>query len=89
MWAAIAFSFVIIVLLVVIGFLTKALIIQVKKNEIYENWIAETQDRVEATYAVMKSLDDRGMFSKDDDVGEAFDKMVEVVTYLNSVTTKE
>jgi Na+-transporting NADH:ubiquinone oxidoreductase subunit NqrF len=89
MWAAIAFCFIIIVLLVVIGFLTKALIIQIKKNEIYETWIAETQNRVDATYEVMKSLDDRGMFSKDDDVGEAFDKMVQVVTYLNDVTTKE
>ena len=68
----IAISFIVflifLLLLILIIFLSKGLIIQLKKNEIYEQWIREFQDRVESVQKTMIELDDKQMFSKDDEV---------------------
>ena len=82
-------SVIIILLLVVIGFLIRAIQVQLAKHRVYEDWILNTQELVSKTYETMKDLDDRQMFSKDDDVGVAFQQMIEVIEYLNKVTTNQ
>jgi hypothetical protein len=72
-----------------VGFLSKALIIQIKKNEIHEQWIIGLQNKVEKTYQTITMLDDRQMFAKDDEVGTVFQQIVEIVKSLNEITTKE
>lgn len=62
---------------------------QLAINEIYRGWIREWRSEVHKTYAHMKMLDDKEMFSKDDDVGMAFKEMVTVIESLNSRTTEE
>lgn len=89
MWLTILLLVFIIILLVVIGFLAKALIIQVKKNEIYTQWIVELQDKVDEVYRTMTTLDEKQMFSKDDEVGSVFQQMVELIASLSEKTTRE
>jgi hypothetical protein len=78
---------VIISLLVVIGFLIKALQVQLAKHRVYEQWIFDTQELVDKTFRTMQDLDERQMFSKDDEVGSVFQQLVDVVDYLNKVTS--
>jgi hypothetical protein len=87
MWLAIGLSFVILLLLAVIGFLAKALTVQVKRSTVYEQWIVELQNKVNNVYETITSLDDKQMFAKDDDVGAVFQEMVELVKSLNEKTT--
>lgn len=61
---------------------------QLAINEIYRQWIREWREEVFKTYAHMKMLDDKEMFSKDDDVGMAFKEMITVIESLNSRTTE-
>lgn len=89
MWFAISLIVIILLLLVVVGLLAKALTIQVKKNEIYTQWIVELQDKVEDVYQTISQLDEKQMFSKDDEVGSVFQQMVELISSLNEKTTKE
>ena len=69
--------------------MAKALIIQAKKNAIYTKWIVDLQNKVENVYQTMRSLDDKQMFAKDDEVGSVFQQMVELIESLNEKTTKE
>lgn len=89
MWLTILLGILILVLLTVIGFLAKALTIQVKKNEVHEQWIVSLQNRVEEVYTTINQLDERQIFSKDDEVGAVFQQMVDLIASLNEMTTKE
>jgi len=89
MWLTVLLVFFIVVLLTVIGFLSKALTVQVKKNDIYAQWIVELQNKVENVYRTIHDLDDKQMFSKDDEVGSVFQQMVELIDSLNEKITKE
>lgn len=89
MWLTILLIVFILVLLTVIGFLIKALNIQLKKVQTYTAWIIDLQNRVDTVVQTMHQLDDKQMFSKDDDVGSVFQQMVELVDTLNEKTTKE
>ena len=68
---------------IVIFFLVKALFIQMKKNNIYERWILEFKADANFAYQTMKELDDKQIFSKDDEVGVAFKEMVDLLQKLN------
>lgn len=89
MWLTILLIFVIITLMVIIGVLVKALLIQIKKNGVYEGWIVSLQNNVETVYRTMKLLDDKQMFSKDDEVGLVFQQIVELISLLNEMVSKE
>lgn len=54
-----------------------------RKNEIYESWITNFNDRARKTYDEMKSIDERQMFESDDEVGIIFDEMKNLITELN------
>jgi hypothetical protein len=79
---------IIFILLVLGGALTLALMIQSKKNRIYEQWISDLQRRVNTVTNTIVALDNLQMFSKDDEVGSVFSQMVELVKSLNQMTGK-
>ena len=79
----------VVLLSVAVGFLWKALNVQMGKHAVYEQWILDTQERVEKTYQTMRALDDREMFAKDDEVGTVFQQIVELIAYLNEITMTE
>jgi len=89
MWLTVSLIVCIILLLVVVGGLIKALRIQLKKIQTYTEWVIDLQNKVDAVVQTMHTLDDRQMFSKDDDVGSVFQQMVELVDTLNEKTAKE
>ena len=89
MWLTILLILFILVLFTVIGFLIKALNVQLRKVQTYTAWIIDLQDKVDNVVQTMHELDDKQMFSKDDDVGSVFQQMVELVDTLNEKTTKE
>ena len=54
----------------------------------YADWISEWRAQVVQTYAHMKMLDDKDMFSKDDDVGVVFSEMKTLIQSLNDRTAE-
>lgn len=59
---------------------------QLAINELYSNWISEWREQVFKTYAHMQMLDDKEIFSKDDEVGVVFEEMKNVIQSLNDRT---
>ena len=57
--------------------------------EVLTSWISEFRADVLKTYAHMKLLDDKEMFSKDDEVGVAFKDMSDLIRELNDRTQIE
>ena len=58
-------------------------------SHVHEQWILSLQKKVDAVYINMKTLDDKQMFSKDDEVGSVFQQMVDLITSLNEMVSKE
>jgi amino acid transporter len=56
--------------------------INLDKIRTYENWVMDFNKDVQNTYNQLKQLDDRNIFSKDDDVGFAFSQIVSVMEKL-------
>jgi hypothetical protein len=54
--------------------------------ELYEGWISEWRAQVFKTWTHMKLLDEKEMFSKDDEVGVVFQDMKELIEELNDRT---
>lgn len=76
-------------------FLYKALTAQIKKVNLYEMWIIEyerwvddARNVVKDTYLKMKSVDDKGLFFKDDDVGFIFSELLTLLKTLNDKLQK-
>jgi hypothetical protein len=67
-------------------FLYKGIVIQEKKLDIYEDWIQEFQRDVENTYLQMKEIDQKEIFSKDDEVGSSFTQILELLNKLSNRT---
>ena len=59
---------------------------QLAINELYESWISDWRAQVFKTWTHMKMLDEKEMFSKDDEVGVVFQDMKELVEELNDRT---
>jgi hypothetical protein len=66
--------------------LYKAANLQLQKAELYESWIEEFKQDMMQTFAYIKLIDDRNIFSKDDEVGVVFQDMVNVIGKLNERT---
>ena len=58
-------------------------------EEMYNDIVLKTKGRIEETYIQMKQLDDKQMFSKDDDVGVAFQEILSILAELNEITQEE
>lgn len=72
-------------------FLYKAVNIQLKKVDIYENWVSRYKNDIDefraelrTTYLKMKTIDDKELFSKDDDVGVIFQELLSLLEQLNT-----
>jgi hypothetical protein len=50
-----------------------------RKNEVYESWLARFRSRLDETYAQLKSVDERNLFEKDDDVGFVFSELIRIM----------
>lgn len=58
-------------------------------EEMYNDIVLRTKGRIEETYLQMKQLDDKQMFSKDDDVGVAFQEILSILAEFNSITQEQ
>lgn len=50
----------------------------IKKIEVYEDWLSFFRTEVDEVYNKMKSVDDRNLFEKDDDVGFVFAELLRI-----------
>lgn len=58
-------------------------------ESMYQDIVLRTKNRIEETYVQMKQLDDKEMFSKDDDVGSSFKQILAILQELNEITKEE
>jgi hypothetical protein len=56
------------------------------KIDIYESWIVELKDDINDVYRQIKSVDDKQIFEKDDDVGGVFSDLYLIIKKLNQRT---
>ncbi len=54
-----------------------------KKLEVYEEWVENFRNEIEQVYSKLKSVDDRNLFEKDDDVGFVFSEIVRITKEFN------
>jgi hypothetical protein len=85
--ATIVFLSICLIVSIVINFLLyKAAQIQLHKSWIYENWIFDLKSDVEETYLQIKDIDNKQWFQSEDDVGEVFRSITDLITHLNERT---
>ncbi len=70
-------------------FLITSLNINLKKIQIYESWILNYQKIVKETYLLLKEVDDKEIFEKDDEVGAVFSNIREIIQDLKEKTYEE
>lgn len=73
----------IIVTLMILFFITSCALAyacfnMIKKIEVYEEWLDFFKTEVDDVYNKMKSVDDRNLFEKDDDVGFVFTELLRI-----------
>lgn len=54
-----------------------------KKIEMYEAWVSEFRNEINQMYGRIKSVDDRNLFEKDDDVGGTFADILRITKEFN------
>jgi hypothetical protein len=93
MWTILIMCLILLVL--TIGVLAFLLYIQLKKIRTYEQWIVEyenwvfsVREQIRFTYIKMKSLDEKNIFFKDDDVGFVFSELLNLLKRLNDKISK-
>lgn len=63
------------------------LLISFKKSlnyiEFLESWMIDFKNLIKNTYNKLKSLDDRNIFEKDDDVGFLFSELIHIMEITN------
>ncbi len=74
---------IIVVLAIVVGGLGYACYNLLKKLEVYEDWVNEFRTEIEQVYQRLKTVDDKNLFEKDDDVGFVFSEIVRVTKEFN------
>lgn len=63
------------------------LVVSLKKAftqiDLLESWLIDFKSLVKNTYNKLKSIDDRGIFVKDDDVGVLFTDLLNIIDIAN------
>jgi hypothetical protein len=59
------------------------------KAEYLEDYTLFAKEHIQQAYAYLRSLDDRQIFAKDDEVGVAFTEILEVLQKLNEVVQED
>lgn len=67
----------------------KALIKKDEVNALHQQWIIDIRYDVNNVYKRIKSLDDKQIFQKDDEVGVVFSDMVDLISKLNERVVDE
>jgi hypothetical protein len=60
-----------------------------RKTEMLETWIEDFSDRMNQAYNDMQSIDDKGVFEADDEVGEVFTQLRDITEQLNKIGLEE
>ena len=58
-------------------------------DQMYQDTVLKIKDRILTTYVSMKQLDDKEIFSKDDEVGQSFENILSILQELNELTQEE
>jgi hypothetical protein len=58
-------------------------------EQMYNNIVPVMKRRIMKTYVEMKQLDDKEIFSKDDEVGVSFKELLDILQELNQLTQEE
>lgn len=58
-------------------------------ERLYQTFVNDIKERTLQTYLHMQQLDDKQIFSKDDEVGLAFREILDTLQKLNEVTQEE
>lgn len=74
-----------VISLIVNGFLAYGCWNMLQKNEMMEDAIQNFYSRLQRTLNTMRTLDEKQMFEKDDEVGDAFSQIVDTVNELRSL----
>jgi len=71
---------ILLALLIVAGFAIRNLI---KKNEVLEDFIAKQSEAIDSCNNRLKTIDDRGLFVADDEIGWFFTEIKKIQEALN------
>jgi hypothetical protein len=80
--------FLVVVLTILVALLSFATYNMLRKNEELEDAINQFYGRTNATVRLMRSIDNRQMFERDDEVGTVFKQLVECVDLLYAFVTE-
>lgn len=74
----------VLITICICGLIACYIIINIQNDKIntYENWIVEFNKSVQDTYQQLKQVDNRNIFSRDDDVGFAFSQILSIIETL-------
>jgi hypothetical protein len=59
------------------------------KIDILEGWILTFKNNIESLYKNLKSIDERGMFEKDDDVGVLFLQIHDIIKNVKNIVLND
>ena len=80
--------YILLLLLLISAILNIFLVISLKKAfnqiDLLESWLVDFKSLVKNTYNKLKSVDDRGIFVKDDDVGVLFTDLLNIIEITNT-----
>jgi len=63
--------------------LEQQLTLSEENNLLLNNWLVDFRTLIFNVYKKLKSVDERGIFEKDDDVGFAFSELLEIIKECN------
>ena len=80
--------YLLLLLLLLSTILNIFLVVSLKKAfsqiDLLESWLIDFKRLVKNTYNKLKSIDDRGIFVKDDDVGVLFTDLLKIIELTNN-----
>ena len=80
--------YLLLLLLLLSTILNIFLVVSLKKAfgqiDLLESWLIDFKGMIKNTYNKLKSIDDRGIFVKDDDVGVLFTDLLNIIELTNS-----
>lgn len=77
-------EYIVIGLLVcIVGALGYAIKNLLRKLEIYEEWVDDFRGEAHQVYTRLKTVDEKNLFEKDDDVGFVFSELLRIIGEFN------
>ena len=60
-----------------------------KKQEMLETWVETYSEKMNVAYTDMRTIDDKGVFEADDEVGEVFTQLKDITEKLSKTGLEE